>query len=364
MIWDVAIVGGGPGGLGAAIELRSRGCSVIVLDRQRGPVDKACGEGLMPAGLAALRSWEVRIPPAETGRFTAIRYVQEDGRHVEAPLPAPGGLGVRRLALHQAMAARVASAGAEVLEACTVSGHRQTHDGVELDTEAGMIRAKLVVAADGLHSPLRKAAGLEDEAGSGPRRFGLRQHFALQPWGERVEVHYADGLEAYVTPAGANRVGIAFLWEDGRVAPPISFDAMLARFPVLKQQLERAPADSKPIGAGPLLQRVHGMVRGRLVLLGDAAGYVDAITGEGLSLAFDQAKLLGRLVKGALSEPRELSEYERESKRAFSAYARLASGLVAMARRPALRRAAINRLIANPSLFAFALRHLTKPRSV
>lgn len=362
MTFDVAIAGGGPGGLAAAIELASRGCSVVVLDRQRGPVDKACGEGLMPAGLASLKSWDVPIPASETGRFTAIRYVQEDGRFVEAPLPAPGGLGIRRLALHAAMATRARAAGAELREGCSVKAHRQTHAGVELETDDGAVSARLLVAADGLHSPLRKAAGLEDDAHAAFRRFGLRQHFALKPWGERVEVHYAEGLEAYVTPAGANRVGIAFLWEDGAVLKPIAFDALLARFPLLKDQLGAAPADSKAIGAGPLLQRVHATVHGRLVLLGDAAGYVDAITGEGLSLAFDQAKCLGGLVKAALDDPRELSAYGRESRRAFNAYARLASGLVALARRPALRRAAINRLIANPSLFAFALRHLTKPR--
>lgn len=362
MTYDVAIVGGGPGGLAAAIEIAMRGHSCVVLERQHTPVDKACGEGLMPPGLAALRTWDVPIPASQTGRFTAIRWVQEDGRYVEAPLPAPGGLGVRRLALHEALARRARSAGAELREGCAVRGHRQHADRVELETDSGAVTARLVVAADGLHSPVRKLEGLEGEP-SGPRRFGLRQHFAVKPWGERVEVHFAEGLEAYVTPAGAQRVGIAFLWEDGQVPPPISFDAMLSRFPLLKEQLSGAPPDSKAIGAGPLLQQVHATVRSRLVLLGDAAGYVDAITGEGLTLAFDQAKVLGRLLPAALSEPSELRAYEHSSRRAFKSYARLASSLVALARRPVLRRAALNRLIANPSLFAFALRHLTKPRS-
>ncbi len=362
MTYDVAIAGGGPGGLAAAVEVAMQGRSCVVLERQHTPVDKACGEGLMPPGLAALRTWNVPISPADTGRFTAIRWVQEDGRYVEAPLPAPGGLGVRRLALHEALAKRARAAGVELREGCAVKAHRDAGDRVELDTSGGAVSARLLVAADGLHSPLRKAAGLEDEP-RGPRRFGLRQHFALRPWGERVEVHFAEGLEAYVTPAGANRVGIAFLWEDGQVPAPISFDAMLTRFPRLKEQLGAAPPDSKAMGAGPLLQHVHGAVRGRLVLLGDAAGYVDAITGEGLTLAFDQAKVLGRLLPGALEDPRELHAYEEASRRAFKSYARLASSLVALARRPALRRAALNRLIANPSLFAFALRHLTKSRS-
>ncbi|MBK7860097.1 MAG: FAD-dependent monooxygenase [Archangiaceae bacterium] len=360
--WDVAIVGGGPAGLAAAICLRARGLSCVVLDRQRGPIDKACGEGLMPPGLAALHQLGVRLDPDECGAFTAIRYVQEDGRHVEAPLPEPGGLGVRRLALHAALAARARETGAE-LRTLAVRAHRETAQGVTLQTDEGDLQARLLVAADGLHSPLRRALGLEDASPHGPRRFGLRQHFAIEPWGARVEVHFAAGLEAYVTPAGRRRVGIAFLWEDKAVKGPVSFPTLLARFPLLRERLAGAAPDSRPMGAGPLLQKTHALVRGRAVLLGDAAGYVDAITGEGLSLAFEQAHALAALLPAALDDPRELSEYERQSKRAFRSYALLASSLVALARRPALRRAALNRLVASPALFAFLLRHLTAPRS-
>ncbi|MCC5691560.1 hypothetical protein, partial [Klebsiella pneumoniae] len=142
----------------------------------------------------------------------------------------------------------------------------------------------MLVAADGLHSPLRRAAGLDVES-AGPRRFGLRQHFRVAPWGARVEVHFAGGVEAYVTPAGAQRVGVAFLWEDGAVER-VRFDALLARFPALAERLAGAAPDSAPRGAGPLLRRVRGRVADRFALVGDAAGYVDAVTGEGLSLAF------------------------------------------------------------------------------
>ncbi len=363
MTYDVAIVGGGPGGLAAALEARRANVSCIVLERQSAPIDKACGEGLMPQGLAALDAWAVRalLSPEDCAPFASIRYVQEDGRYAEAPLPEPGGLGIRRLALHRAMLQRATEAGAELREGCTVQAHRLTADGIELDTDLGAVAARLLVAADGLHSPLRRAAGLELPS-RGPKRFGLRQHFATAPWASRVEVHFASGLEAYVTPAGASRIGVAFLWEDGRVEAPITFDAMLARFPTLQRLLEGVPRDSKAIGAGPLQQRVSRSVTGRMVLLGDAAGYVDAITGEGLSLAFEQARVLGSLLPTALSDPSRLVHYERASRGAFRSYARLASLLVGLARRPALRRFAVNRLVQRPELFRFLLHRLTGPR--
>src|SRR5581483_714533 len=183
---DVAIVGGGPGGLAAALEVRRTGASCIVLERPHGPIDKACGEGLMPGGLAALQAWNVRIGPSDCAELKSIRYVQEDGRHVEAALPPPGGMGIRRLALHEALLEAARAAGADVREGVAVTAHQQTADGVELHTRGEPVRARLLVAADGLHSPLRAAAGLEVTA-VGPKRFGLRRHFAIAPWGSRVE---------------------------------------------------------------------------------------------------------------------------------------------------------------------------------
>jgi len=360
--YDVAVVGGGPAGLAAAIEVASRGHSCVLFERASDPVDKACGEGLMPAGLAALDAWKVLLAPEDCAPFEAIRYVQEDGRHVDALLHAPGGLGIRRVALRRALVQVARESGAELREGCAVHGQRASADAVEIDTDAGAVTAKLVVAADGLHSPLRKAAGLGGPVARS-RRFGLRQHFAREPWDgpTRVEVHFAAGVEAYVTPVGSNRIGVAFLWEDGLIERPVSFAKLLDQFPRLRERLDGAPADSRALGAGPLLQRTRGLVRGRLLLLGDAAGYVDAITGEGLTLAFDQARRLGRLLPGVLRDPSRLQRYERDSQRAFRSYARLASALVALARRPTLRRVAIDRLVAHPSLFGFLLRSLTRP---
>jgi len=251
--WDVAIVGGGPAGLAAALEARRVGCSVVVLERQSLPVDKACGEGLMPSGLAALERLGVRerIPAADCSPFAAIRYVQEDGRFVEGRLPAPGGLGIRRVALAQAMSARAREQGVELREGTALRAHAIDQDGVTLHTDSGPLRAKLLVAADGLNSPLRKSMQLEKRH-YGPVRFGLRQHFAIKPWGARVEVHFTAGAEAYVTPAGAERIGIAFLWEDGSLSGRVGFDHLLARFPALAERVKGATVDSEPRGAGPL----------------------------------------------------------------------------------------------------------------
>src|SRR5439155_23748435 len=188
-------------------------------------------------------------------------------------------------ALSAALVARAREVGVELRCHTTVRHVERRADRVALHSDGPSVEARLVVAADGLASPLRRAAGLERPA-RGPRRFGLRQHFACPAWSPFVEIHFSAGLEAYVTPAGANRVGVAFLWQDGCAPKPVLFSNLLNQFPRLKERLAGVAPDSEARGAGPLLRAARARTADRFVLLGDAGGYVDAITGQGLSLAF------------------------------------------------------------------------------
>jgi flavin-dependent dehydrogenase len=184
---------------------------------------------------------------------------------------------------------------------------------------------------------VRAREGLERAA---PRRerFGLRRHVALRPWSDEVEVHFGDGVEAYVTPCGRERVGVAVLFEASARAP---WPELLSRFPALASRLAGAPWDSAPAGAGPLGRAVAARTRDRLVLVGDAAGYVDAITGEGLSLAFEAALDLGRMLPEALARGATrgaLRGFDRAQARRWRRYAAAARLVLGLARRPGARR--------------------------
>lgn len=361
--YDVAIVGGGPAGLAVAITAAQRGLNTVVLERAELPADKACGEGLMPSGLEVLERLGARalLEATECSPFVGIRYVQEDGSTAEGLLPAPGGLGVRRVALASALSARARAVGVELRERTVVRSHRRTGEGMVLETGEEPVAARFLVAADGLGSSLRRAEGLE-VAVRGPRRFGARRHFKLKPWTPYVEVHFAEGVEAYVTPAGAERVGLAFLWHFGG-PQDASFEALLARFPALAERLGPAEPDSKVRGAGPLERAARARVADRFALVGDAAGYVDAVTGEGLSLAFTCAEALGQLlpdalVKGATRDT--LLPYERTFERTFRKYAWMARALLVLARRPRLRRPVVRWLGHQPWLFERILAFVVK----
>lgn len=341
---DLLVAGAGPAGLSAALAAAQRGMSVVVVDPQEGTIDKACGEGLMPAVVEGLASLGVH----PHGRpFHGIRYLR-DGVVAEGRFATPA-LGVRRLALHDALTGR-----ADELGVTRVVGRaddlRQDGEGVT----AGGHRARWAIAADGLRSPIRHRLGLDAPA-PGPARYGLRRHVQVAPWSDTVDVHWADDAEAYVTPVDDDLVGIAFLFGDAARerdlrGPGTPFERLLARFPDLAARIEGAPFASSPRGAGPLAVRSKRRVANRVLLVGDAAGYVDALTGEGTKLA-----VMGALAAVEAIAADDPQAWEASWRRLWRPYAATTEGLLAITRVPALRRALPSVLRAAPPVFDAAL---------
>jgi flavin-dependent dehydrogenase len=337
----LVIVGGGPAGLATAICAAQRGLSAVVVDKRGLPLDKPCGEGLMPGGVAALAGMGVEIAADERAPFVGIRYVDGDvvaeGRFADGP-----GWGIRRTTLIEAMVARAQALGVELHYGCTAGGWHRTAGGVLLQTAAGSIAASVLVGADGLHSRVRRDTGL-GVRWRGPQRFGMRRHFPVQPWSPFVEVYWGDAVEAYVTPVGPHRIGVAFLWS-GRHR---TFDDLLKCFPTVHARLSAAIPETEPRGAGPFRQGVRQRYGEGVVLIGDAAGYLDAITGEGLTLAFRSARALAETI--ACGHP--LRAYDRAYRRLSRSYYHLTTVLLALASRPRLRRLAFQSLARWPGLF-------------
>jgi len=342
---DYAIVGGGPAGLAVAILAALAGRRAVVIERRQGPVDKACGEGVMPPGVAWLRRMQVEIAAEGAHPFRGIRYVDK-GTVAEADFVEGPGLGIRRTALSNAMQARAAALGVDVRQGSEAGAFAVHADHVALETTRGAVEARWLVGADGLHSRVRQACGFSARVGP-KRRFGVRRHFRLRPWSDLVEVHWSDGVEAYVTPVGPDRVGVAFLWS-ANSGQRGDFDAFLARFPEVRARLGPAVAapDTTARGAGPFDVRVEPIARGRVLLVGDASGYLDALTGEGLSLAFASAAALVDATAGedASGYPRAWAHLRRQ-------HVAVTRVVLWLAEHPALRGRVIRALARNPDIF-------------
>lgn len=336
---DLLVVGGGPAGLATAMHGARAGLEVVLVERRNGPIDKACGEGLMPHTVRHLHRLGVHAPGKP---FRGISYLDGD-RRVDAPFTCGTGRGIRRTALHAAL-----------LEAATRAGVRIVHEEMgdvsqdETSVQAGQRRARYLAAADGLHSPIRRSFGLARPS-AGPRRWGIRRHVQIAPWSDYVEVHWAAGAEAYVTPVADDCVGIAVLTSHRG-----GFDSHFAKFPALKERVQGRP-HGPDRAAGPLRQKVSSRTAGRVLLVGDAAGYVDALTGEGLGLAFGAAELLVNCV--IADRP---GDYDRQWRQMSRRYRLLTAALLRASASVPLRSRIVPAARALPSVFVEAVNLLAQ----
>jgi flavin-dependent dehydrogenase len=342
--WDLVIAGGGPVGLVTAIAARQRGLSAIVLERSVALPEKACGEGLMPGAVAVLASLDVDLSDAVELR--GIRFVEQSAI-ASARFVDRAGRALSRQRLMLALVERARSVGVEIRSGHTLRDFRYDGRAVHVDVSASggglsRLRGQLLVGADGLRSGIRRRLGYELPPRRAPR-FGLQRHYRCAPWTDWVEVHWADGVEAYVTPLGVSEVGIALLSHGA----PARFDDLLACFPSLRRSLGNSAAAGRVRGAGPFEQRVQRVLAPGVALVGDAAGYLDAVSGEGLALGFRSATaLVERFTAG------ELWRYPGDHARVSAPYQTITWFMLEIARRPWLRRSVIRYLAESPAVFS------------
>jgi flavin-dependent dehydrogenase len=334
---DVFIIGGGPAGLACAIAARQRGLDVVIADGAEPPIDKACGEGMMPATLAALRDLGIVIGAPEGVSLRGIRFVNA-GERAHADFPAGLGLGLRRLVLHEKLIERARELGTRLFWKTPVTGLCKT--GVI--ARGQVVRARWIVGADGIGSRVRKWSALE---GRNVLRFryARRRHYRIAPWSDRVEVHWGRGVQAYVTPVGESDVCIVLVSRE----PGVSFASLDTHFPELHHRLAKGSLLSAERGAMTSTRQLESVCRGNVALLGDASGSVDAITGEGLCLSFCQAALL----TDALAEG-DVSRYQAAHRKLARRPAIMARLLLFLDAHPGVRRHFVRTLSMHPELFA------------
>ena len=331
------MIGGGPAGLAAAIAARLKGFDVTVADAARPPIEKACGEGLMPDALAALERLGVAIGPDQSAPFRGIRFV-DDVDSVEANFPVRRGAGIRRIRLHQLLLDRANEVGVRMLWGQRVSGI--SRGGASISGQE--IPCRWVIGADGQDSRVRCWAGLES-ARHESVRFGFRRHYRLAPWSDYMEIHWGPGHQMYVTPVGPEELCVALITRDSR----LRLDDALPCYPELARRLPGVVGLTAERGAVTISRRLRGIVRGSTVLVGDASGSVDAITGEGMCLSFRHAiALADALAIG------DLRSYESAHRRLGWRPAFMCRLMLSLDRSSWLRRRAIRALSSHPEIFS------------
>ncbi len=337
---EICVIGGGPAGLSAAIALSQAGHEITVVDCATPPIDKACGEGLMPDSTEILGRLGISIPPEIGFRFRGIRFT--DARSsVSADFPSGMGVGLRRTALHSLLIRRATELGVKLTWG--VKNARLVSGGVSIGGQ--FLRSGLIVAADGQNSPLRRQACLQD-AVIERRRYGFRRHYRLAPWSPYMEIHWGPKCQIYITPVAADEVCVASISRH----PALRLGSALAFFPELRSRLNGAPVVSNDMGALSVSRALRRVYKDNLILLGDASGSVDAVTGEGMCLAFKQSLELAAAIQAW-----DLRRYQREHTRLSRRPRAIGTLMLMLDKHPAFQKRALDSLARHPGAFASLL---------
>ena len=323
--------------MAAAIAARMKNLRVTVVDPRQPPIDKPCGEGLLPEAVAALRELGIPIDSGIAAPFVGFRFSDEHSS-ASARIPRGRAFGLRRTVLHQLLIDRATELGVLLQWGSRLSSldsHNVTVDG-------HVFPCKWIVGADGQHSSVRQSARM-GPARHRRSRFWFRLHYAVAPWTDLVEVHWGEKSQMIVTPTSANEICISLFSHDSHLRVGRALD----RFPEVAQRLRGARPVSTEAGAVTSLGRARAVVRGNVALVGDASCMVDAVSGQGLSLAFQQSLHLA----DALARE-DLVRYEAAHRRITRNAMRMTRLLLLMNASDILRRKVLRLFAARPALFA------------
>jgi flavin-dependent dehydrogenase len=334
--YDVAVIGGGPAGLATAIEARRRGLRTAVLDGRQPPIDKACGEGLMPDAIERLRRLGVAIAPGGRALFRGIEF-SDDCNCASARFPSGEGWGVRRTTLQALLAEGAKEAGVDLLWNTPV----RALEGHQVICRDFTVEARWIIGADGLQSQVRRWASLNRYLFN-RERVALRQHFAIAPSSPYVQVLWAEAGQCYITPVGATEISVAVITKKSGG----DYRNLLSCFPPLEERLPASAATSSVRGSLTASRRLRRVCSGHIGLVGDASGSVDAITGEGICIALEQAEAIAESIRAG-----DLEQYNRRHPAIMRRARLMAAVLSTMNKHHHLRRKILAGLAQDSQLF-------------
>jgi flavin-dependent dehydrogenase len=332
---DVVVVGGGPAGSAAAIFLRQRGHDVLLLDEARFPRDKVCGEGVSPEAWRLLREMGAAngVRALAPHPLRGMALTSPDGTMFRGFYrgAADAGFALRRRDLDACLLATARGAGVEVREGIRVTApiaERQRIAGVitlaasrpaggNEPRDPGLpIPARLVVAADGRRSAIARHLGLLREHRR-LRKYAVRGYWSgVEGLGEMGEMHVGGGGYCGIAPLSMAEANITFVVDRGEMQAAAGdlegfYRATLTRWPRVHERLSHATLTEAPRAIGPLALEARRVSVEGAALVGDAAGFYDPFTGEGVTLALRGAEILAGVADTWLRGTGTLREYDR-----------------------------------------------------
>jgi 2-polyprenyl-6-methoxyphenol hydroxylase-like FAD-dependent oxidoreductase len=359
---DVVIVGAGPAGFSAASAFATHGISTLVCDSGSIPSGDDCGDTILPNGVAALERLGVaREELRAVGQPVAgVRYISAKGTLAEADFAEGAGVAIRRVELSKIFAQHLRKFECVTLLENSRAAVECDAMGVRVSVNDQLFKPRLVIAADGLNSATRNVAGLHAEYRS-PERWSAEQLFRTSQAGNHIEIYWGSDSQVTLTPMAPDQVRVSLLAEQryGTEGARVLSQRVLEAFPRLRALLANAEPLSEPHVVGPLHQSLSRVARDGLVLMGDAAGSVDALAGEGVAMAACQGTLLEDVVRAVfrarredrMVTERELKSFARACQSSVEYAHEMTRWLVQLTHRPKLLERTIQVFAREPELF-------------
>ncbi len=370
--WDAAVVGAGPAGALAARELARRGASVVLIDKSRFPRWKVCGCCLNGAALAILEQAGLRELPGRLGarRLDRWRLCTRAG---QAVCPLPDGVALSREAFDAALIEEAIAAGAEFLPETTARMPALSQDGPALTITSAQfrldstLRSRVVIAADGL------AGRLLDSQSHFATTIAPRARLGAGTILESGPSFFEDGV-IYMISGRGGYVGLVRL-EDGRLDVAAAFDKRHTRASgepgaaatqILRDARVPLPRDlSEAVwrGTPALTRRRASVATAGVLVVGDAAGYIEPFTGEGMAWAMQSALAVAPLAAEAVAgwSPDLAARWTRQHRLLLGRRQRSCRRLGILLRSPLLTNVAVRLLIHAPWLAAPLMRSINAP---
>jgi len=348
---DVVVVGAGPAGSAAAILLAERGWSVTLLDKAVFPRPKICGEYLSPEAARVMDRLGVlkAVDAAGAQPLHGMRITAPDGTVLDGTYPTGGpwrgyrdhALAIRREVFDRILLERARALPVDVRERHRVTGlilEGGLVRGVKAESADGArveVRSRLVVGADGRASVVAHALGLVRPHRL--RRLALIQHVSgIEGLGDRGEIYVDPPDYSILNPVAPGIVNLSLVVPLAHAKPfsarlETFMDARLRQLCHVPARLAGMKAEGPVMAMGPLAYRVEEPRVGGVLLAGDAAGFYDPFTGEGLYTALRSAELLAEVAHPALStgdvSAGALAPYALAKRAAFADKARVTRAL-------------------------------------
>lgn len=294
----VVIVGGGPVGLMTAIQLHHQGIESVVLEKRSYPVDKVCGEGVMPLGSQILKDLGLlsKFKAEYFTFFSGIEYFENNKKTQTFEFNDRKGMAIRRVELSRVLREECRERRIEVLENTEYLSHEKTTNEVLVTYAQNGVEQRIkclkLIAADGIHSSVLKDLKINTKKQS-YRRMGLRWHVSCKPWSKYVQVYWGHGVEAYVTPVGPSQIEIALLYFP-QLHKGEKVEDLMNYFPFLQNKIKDLKLVSSVKGYGPFPRESEMNPHPYVHFVGDSFAFIDGITGDGISFGFLQAYLLAQ----------------------------------------------------------------------